>query len=240
MIRKFGFLIACCFAVLSADVYGQVIISVDSGGGLVAQTGAAGPNRTIDLFLSQAAGASDLFAGNTGDFDFAAGTVSSVAIGSENAAVNNGFLGEGNLGTSTTQITGGGTSFNFNQFYNDLAQPISATPNGELWMTVVIDTTGLADGTYAIDLRADPSGNFLDEFGNIVASNSSLSFVVDSSAGPCLLGDVNLDGAVNFLDIAPFIGLLTNATFQCEGDTNEDSVVSFLDIAPFIDILAGL
>lgn len=43
----------------------MVIISVDSGGGLVAQTGVAGPNKTIDLFLSQAVGASDLFAGNT-------------------------------------------------------------------------------------------------------------------------------------------------------------------------------
>lgn len=204
----------------------------------MAQTGTPGPNKTIDLYLSQTAGSSDLFAGNTGDFDFAAGTVSSATVGSENASVNNGFLGEGNLGTSTTQITSD-TSFNFNQFYTNLTQPISLAPNGELWMTIVIDTTGLADGTYAIDLRSDANGNFLDQFGNVVASNSSLSFVVDSSAGACLLGDVNVDSVVNFLDIAPFIALLTSNAFQCEGDVNEDGVVSFLDIAPFIAILAA-
>jgi len=105
-------------------------------------------------------------------------------------------------------------------------------------MSVVIDTTGLADGTYAIDLRSDRSGNFLDQFGNVVASNSSLTFVVDS-AGGILLGDVNLDGVVSFLDISPFIDLLSNATFQIEGDTNEDGVVSFLDIAFFVALLAG-
>jgi len=238
MIRNIGFLIALCFAVFSADVHGQLTISVDSGGGLVAQTGSPGPGKTIDLFLSQTAGSSDLFAGNTGDFDFAAGTVSSVTIGSENPQVDNGFLGEGNLATSTTEITGGGTSFNFNQFYSNLTQAIPVAPNRALWMSIEIDTTGLAAGTYAIDLRSDASGNFLDQFGNVVVSNSSLSFVVDAASG-ILLGDVNLDGVVSFLDINPFIGVLTSNSFQIEADTNEDGVVNFLDIASFIALLAA-
>ncbi len=235
MIRKFGCLIIICVAALAADVQGQLIISVDSSGGLSAQTGSPGPNKTIDLFLSQRAGSSDLFAGNTGDFDFAAGTVTGVTIGSEDNSVNNGFLGEGNLGTSTTEITGGGTSFNFNQFYTDLSQSIAVEPSRALWMTIEIDTTGLADGTYAIDLRPDASGNFLDQVGNVVGSNSSLFFVVES----CMLGDINLDGVVNFLDISPFIGLLTSNSWQCEADINEDGVVSFLDISPFIGLLSG-
>ena len=33
-----------------------------------------------------------------------------------------------------------------------------------------------------------------------------------------LLGDVNLDGVVDFLDIAPFIALLSSETFQAEAD----------------------
>lgn len=54
-----------------------------------------------------------------------------------------------------------------------------------------------------------------------------------------LLGDVNMDGAVNFLDINPFIGFLTSGTFNDEADCNGDGVVNFLDIAPFIGILSA-
>ncbi len=39
--------------------------------------------------------------------------------------------------------------------------------------------------------------------------------------GASLLGDVNLDGMVNLLDVDPFINLLTNGTFQAEADCNE-------------------
>ena len=54
-----------------------------------------------------------------------------------------------------------------------------------------------------------------------------------------LLCDVNLDGVVNFLDIAPFISVLTIGNFQAEADCNQDGVVNFLDIAPFITILTN-
>jgi hypothetical protein len=54
-----------------------------------------------------------------------------------------------------------------------------------------------------------------------------------------LLGDVNLDGVVNFLDIAPFIAVLSGNAFQAEADVNLDDVVNFLDIAAFIAILSG-
>ena len=53
------------------------------------------------------------------------------------------------------------------------------------------------------------------------------------------LGDANQDGEVNFLDINPFIALLSSNTFLEQADTNEDGVVDFLDIAPFIAILSG-
>lgn len=56
---------------------------------------------------------------------------------------------------------------------------------------------------------------------------------------PCLLGDVNLSGSVDFLDIVPFIGILSNGGFLCQADTNEDGAVNFLDIVPFIAILSG-
>jgi len=54
-----------------------------------------------------------------------------------------------------------------------------------------------------------------------------------------LLGDVNLDGVVNFLDITPFIALLTSGLFQSEADVNQDGAVNFLDIGAFINELTG-
>jgi len=54
-----------------------------------------------------------------------------------------------------------------------------------------------------------------------------------------LLGDVNLDSTVNFLDISPFIALLASGGNQAEADINQDGEVNFLDISPFIRILSG-
>jgi len=60
----------------------------------------------------------------------------------------------------------------------------------------------------------------------------------DALFPPTLLGDVNLDESVDFLDIAPFIGQLTSGTYQVEADTNEDGFINFRDISPFIDLLS--
>ena len=56
---------------------------------------------------------------------------------------------------------------------------------------------------------------------------------------PILLGDVNLDGFVNFLDISPFISVLSAGGTLAEADVNQDGAVNFLDISPFIGVLAG-
>ena len=53
-----------------------------------------------------------------------------------------------------------------------------------------------------------------------------------------LLGDANLDGTVDFLDISPFISLLSNGEFLTEADMNEDGFLDFLDISPFIAALS--
>ena len=53
-----------------------------------------------------------------------------------------------------------------------------------------------------------------------------------------LLGDVNLDGTVDFLDISPFIALLASGQFQLEADIDASGAVDFLDISPFIGILS--
>ena len=52
-----------------------------------------------------------------------------------------------------------------------------------------------------------------------------------------LLGDVNLDGNVNFLDISPFIALLSADIYQIEADIDQNDSVDFLDIPAFIGLL---
>ena len=59
------------------------------------------------------------------------------------------------------------------------------------------------------------------------------------TVSPFLLGDVNQDGVVDFLDIQPFIVRLSSETFQAEADIDGNGAVEFLDIAPFIGLLSG-
>ena len=53
-----------------------------------------------------------------------------------------------------------------------------------------------------------------------------------------LLGDVNQDMVVDFLDIGPFIELLSTGGFLAEGDIDGSGAVDFLDIGPFIGLLS--
>ena len=70
-----------------------------------------------------------------------------------------------------------------------------------------------------------------------VSTGGNLAIWEDRSRLPVLLGDVNRDDIVNFLDITPFVGVLTDSGDQVEADCNEDGAVNFLDIAAFITIL---
>ena len=63
--------------------------------------------------------------------------------------------------------------------------------------------------------------------------------IVFNRLGDVLLGDINLDGNVNLLDVAPFVELVSSGQFQAEGDTNGDGVVNLLDVGPFIELLSG-
>lgn len=56
---------------------------------------------------------------------------------------------------------------------------------------------------------------------------------------PILLGDCNLDEAVNFIDIPVFISLLTSGDYLDEADTNRDRLVNFMDINLFINLLSS-
>ena len=69
-----------------------------------------------------------------------------------------------------------------------------------------------------------------------VVDMGAMEFQVEA---PVLLGDVNLDGVVNLLDIEPFVELISNQGFQAEADVNQDGVVNLLDIEPLVALLSG-
>lgn len=57
--------------------------------------------------------------------------------------------------------------------------------------------------------------------------------------GGALKGDVNLDGAVNLLDVSSFVDRIASGQFQLEADCNCDGFVNLLDVPTFVGILNG-
>ena len=80
------------------------------------------------------------------------------------------------------------------------------------------------------------SGEFVEEF----SSGQGLFQPNDLLLMPSvLLGDINLDGAVDLLDVAPFVDLLATGGFQAEADINGDGEVNLLDVNGFVKLLGG-
>ena len=53
------------------------------------------------------------------------------------------------------------------------------------------------------------------------------------------IGDVNCDGAVDLLDVEPFVTLVTNGQFDAKADINQDGSVNLLDVEPFVGLLTN-
>ena len=88
----------------------------------------------------------------------------------------------------------------------------------------------------------EPTGlvvSFSDVFVGPGTGPIAFSIELEAEIEPPLLGDMDLSGEVNFLDISRFIMRLTTGTFQVEADIDQDGEVNFLDISPFIRILVG-
>ena len=67
-------------------------------------------------------------------------------------------------------------------------------------------------------------------------NNSKLDYVLDSLVFT-LLGDVSLDGTVDFLTFSPLSMYSLGDAYLTEADIDQNGVVDFFDIQPFIDIL---
>ena len=112
--------------------------------------------------------------------------------------------------------------------------------NFESWLETI--SPGISSSFISLDVNS------------IATGNGELFFAVNGSAGESVLvnveigsepgepgepGDVNQDGKVNFLDISPFIQVLSSGEYQIEADVNQSGEVNFLDISPFIQVLSS-
>ena len=97
---------------------------------------------------------------------------------------------------------------------------------------------GATDLLYSIGGLTEPITG--DNVEDLLSLNfdSGTGFTSITAVSPVLLGDVNLNGTVDFLDIAPFISILSTGAFQAEADVDQSGSVDFLDILPFIGILS--
>jgi len=75
-----------------------------------------------------------------------------------------------------------------------------------------------------------------------LVDNVRLDVTISGMGGggnPLLLGDVDMNGVVNFGDIPAFIAVLQAGNFQDEADLDLDGAVTFSDIPLFIQALQG-
>lgn len=180
-----------------------------------------------------------------GEFFSAINGSGTIAQISDPPTVSNGateaFLTDGNTvsfsvvftrnGDDSFSFTTNATEQNGDVVYPETAgsyNPVNPTSGDTSVANIAINSfDGIVFGLFIDDpFPSSPGGSY-------TVSN------IQVTDGAVLLGDVSRNGTVDFLDISPFIGLLSNSEFQVEADINEDDAVDFLDISPFIFLLSN-
>ena len=94
-------------------------------------------------------------------------------------------------------------------------------------------------GVYTLRLGIREDGVAVDAFVLQLARLAAPTGTGPAISVTVLKGDVDMDGDVDFDDIAPFIAVLQAGAFQIEADCDCSTVVDFSDIPAFIAILQG-
>jgi hypothetical protein len=97
-----------------------------------------------------------------------------------------------------------------------------------------INTTSFVE--LSPQLSADGSTFYFSRWTN---NNEFDIFSIPVLPAESLLGDLNLDGEVNGLDVDPFVDTLLSGPYAAEADMNEDQVVNGLDVDPFVTAVVG-
>ena len=220
---------------------------------IVTSSDASGGSHTGIFFLDGANGVGTIVV-NTGSPTNAngAGIFIQALSGAESGFETSGTLGNGQavFGDLTGTLTGISqdahiTSMFIDQNVNFADQTVTGLTEVSTFGGGFLDQIGsaIAQAANGTGTGGDITVTFNDlgpatEFHS--RSNASYASFAVEAGTVGIIGDVNTDGIVNFLDIAPFIGVLSMIdVFQFEADTNQDGLVNFLDIAPFIGVLAG-
>ena len=118
------------------------------------------------------------------------------------------------------------------EYYLTLSLP-DGSDGGEILWHRSIDVL-LTQGA-AQFLESNDKWALFDEFFGTWAA----AMRIDGNSTKLLLGDINCDGAISLLDVAPFVELISSDEFFDKADINQDGSVDLLDIEPFINLLAG-
>jgi len=219
---------------------------------IVTSSDASGGSHTGIFFLDGANGVGDIVV-NTGSGEAnGAGMYIQTLSGAESGFETSGTLGNGQAvsGDLTGTLTGISQDAHITSKFIDQNQDFANQTVTGLTQVSAFGGARLDQIGSAIAQAANGTGTGGDitvtfnDLGPATESQSRsnasyASFAVEAGTVG-IIGDVNTDGIVNFLDIAPFIGVLSMIdVFQFEADTNQDGLVNFLDIAPFIGVLAG-
>ena len=92
------------------------------------------------------------------------------------------------------------------------------------------------------EATADTSGEivvFVDDLENAGSLNRTWYDGVGFAKSSIVKGDLNQDGAINLLDVAPFVEALESGGFVAEADIDCSGSVDLLDVAPFVALLSG-
>ena len=116
---------------------------------------------------------------------------------------------------------GNGAALSFANTYFPGTDPVTRLP-----VVDPADVVGINFGPYVF---------FSNQHGSLY--NYASANLVSITAVVKDLGDVNLDGSVNFADIPPFIVVLGSGVYQREADLDQNGTADFFDISPFIAAL---
>ena len=136
---------------------------------------------------------------------------------------------------SIDTATGQGTLIGSIGFDANFGQDLEWDPNTETMFMTAINS----GDDFAAELRTVDLETGLSTFSGTIANGPDSQMPWSSIPELPLLGDVNRDGVVDLLDVAPFVALIVDGVFDAIADINGDGVVDLLDVQPFVDLLEG-
>ena len=169
------------------------------------------------------------------------GTVTEVPA---QAPIMNEFGISNTRGTLAFAKLGGDPDSATNQWFFNTADNSGVPPLGLDFQNGGFTVFGtVVSGLNVVDqIEALGTGNFGGPFTDVpLISVAPDVFVVVNSVSvvPVLRGDVDLDGAVTFADIPPFIARLSGGVYQNEADVDQNAAIDFADIPAFIAVLSN-